>query len=38
LWYAAGIVGTLAVVGFLGLHRSVEAKENAAQPATIQPV
>jgi MFS family permease len=38
LWYAAGIIGILAVIGFLGLQRSVEAQEDAAQPATIQPV
>ena len=38
LWYAAGIVGTLAVLGFLGLYRNVEAKQDTAQPATIQPV
>ncbi len=36
LWYAAGIVGALAVMGFLGLHRRVEA--DAVQPASIQPV
>jgi MFS family permease len=38
LWYAAGIVGTLAVMGFLGLYRNGEAKQDTAQPATIQPV
>ena len=38
LWYAAGIIGTLAVMGFLGLHRRVETKEDSSQPATIQPV
>ena len=38
LWYAAGIIGTLAVMGFLGLHRRVETDEESAQPATIQPV
>jgi MFS family permease len=38
LWYAAGIIGTLAVMGFLGLHRRVEAREDATQPANIQPV
>lgn len=38
LWYASGIIGALAVIGFLGLHRRVEAEEDAAQPATIQPV
>jgi len=38
LWYAAGIIGTLAVMGFLGLHRRVEANEDSTGPATIQPV
>jgi MFS family permease len=38
LWYAAGIIGTLAVLGFLGLYRSVEAKDDTVQPVTIQPV
>jgi len=38
LWYAAGIVGALAVTGFLGLYRHVEADEESAQPASIQPV
>jgi predicted MFS family arabinose efflux permease len=38
LWYAAGMVGTLAVIGFLGLYRSVEAQADTAQPATIQSV
>ena len=38
LWYAAGIVGTLAVMGFLGLHRHVEARDDSSQPATAQPV
>ena len=38
LWYAAGIIGTLSVMGFLGLHRRVEAREDESQPATIQPV
>lgn len=38
LWYAAGIIGTLAVMGFLGLHRRVKADEDAPQPATVQPV
>jgi MFS family permease len=38
LWYAAGIIGTLAVMGFLGLHRRVEVGEDSTQPATIQPV
>jgi MFS family permease len=38
LWYAAGIIGTLAVMGFLGLHRRVETEGEAAQPAEIQPV
>lgn len=38
LWYAAGIIGTLAVMGFLGLHRRVEADEDSPQAATVQPV
>ena len=38
LWYAAGIIGTLAVMGFLGLHRQIEAREDSSQPATAQPV
>jgi MFS family permease len=38
LWYAAGMIGALAVLGFLGLHRRVEANEDSSQPATIQPV
>ncbi len=38
LWYAAGIIGALAVTGFLGLYRHVEADEESAQPASIQPV
>jgi len=38
LWYAAGIIGTLAVMGFLGLHRHIEAREDSSQPATAQPV
>jgi len=36
LWYAAGIIGTLAVLGFLGLYRRVEAHEDLSQPATTQ--
>jgi MFS family permease len=38
LWYASGIVGLLAVIGFLGLHRQVEAKVDSHRSATIQPV
>lgn len=38
LWYAAGVIGTLAVLGFLGLHRRVETREDPSQPATVQPV
>jgi MFS family permease len=38
LWYAAGIIGTLAVMGFLGLHRRVETADDSTQPVTIQPV
>lgn len=38
LWYAAGIIGTLAVIGFLGLHRRVEESEDPSQAATAQPV
>ena len=38
LWYAAGIIGTLAVMGFLGLHRRVEADEDSTRPANVQPV
>lgn len=38
LWYAAGIIGSLAVMGFLGLHHRVEAEEDSTQPANIQPV
>ena len=38
LWYAAGIIGTLSVIGFLGLHRRVEINEDSSQPATVQPV
>ena len=38
LWYAAGIIGTLSVMGFLGLHRRVETGEDPSQPATVQPV
>jgi MFS family permease len=38
LWYAAGIIGTLSVMGFLGLHRRVEINEDSSQPATVQPV
>ena len=38
LWYACGVIGTLAVLGFLGLHRRVEAAREAPQPATIQSV
>jgi MFS family permease len=38
LWYAAGIIGTLSVMGFLGLHRRVETREDPSQPATVQPV
>ena len=36
LWYAAGIIGTLAVMGFLGLHRRVEADEESPQPVSAQ--
>jgi hypothetical protein len=32
------VIGTLAVLGFLGLHRRVETDEDSTQPATIQPV
>ena len=38
LWYACGVVGTLAVLGFLSLHRRVETESDAPQPATIQTV
>jgi MFS family permease len=38
LWYAAGIIGTLAVMGFLGLHRRMEPREDSSQSATVQPV
>jgi MFS family permease len=38
LWYAAGIIGTLAVMGFLGLHRRVEANQDSTQPATVQTI
>ena len=38
LWYAAGIIGTLAVMGFLGLHRNMESREEQPQSATAQPV
>jgi MFS family permease len=38
LWYACGIVGALAVMGFLGLHRRLEARESPSEPATIQSV
>jgi MFS family permease len=38
LWYAAGIVGALAVTGFLGLHRRVEERADSSQPGTVQPV
>ena len=38
LWYASGIIGALAVAGFLGLHRRVETEDKTVQPATIQPV
>lgn len=38
LWYAAGVIGTLAVLGFLGLHRRVETREDPSQPVTVQPV
>ena len=34
LWYAAGIIGALAVMGFLGLYRRMEAREETTQPAT----
>jgi MFS family permease len=38
LWYAAGIIGSLAVIGFLGLYRRVEAREETPQPASAHPV
>lgn len=38
LWYAAGIIGTLAVMGFLGLYRRVEAVEDSTRPANVQAV
>jgi MFS family permease len=38
LWYAAGIIGALAVAGFLGLHRRVEARQEPSKPVTVQPV
>jgi predicted MFS family arabinose efflux permease len=39
LWYACGIIGMLAVMCFLGLHRRVEEVEgDAPQSATTQPV
>jgi MFS family permease len=38
LWYAAGIIGALAVAGFLGLHRRVETREEPSKPVTVQPV
>lgn len=38
LWYAAGIIGTLAVMGFLALHRRVEETDDPPRPASIQPV
>jgi len=38
LWYAAGIHRRASRDGLLGLHRRVEAREDATQPATIQPV
>ena len=36
LWYIAGFIGLLAVVGFLTLHRRVEEKDKSIPPITIQ--
>lgn len=36
LWYIAGVVGVLAVIGFLGLHRQVEVKESKVPPVAAQ--
>ena len=38
LWYAAGMIGVLAVMGFLALHRHVEAREEAPETVAAQPV
>lgn len=37
LWYACGLVGSLAVMGFLGLHRSMEAVRDAPRPQPAPP-
>ncbi|GAB4431032.1 MAG: MFS transporter [Anaerolineales bacterium] len=34
LWYAAGVVGLLAVAGFYGLHRSTEKNEKIVEDTT----
>jgi len=36
LWYFAGIVGMLAVVGFLALHRRMEVLESEPQPRIVK--
>ena len=36
LWYACGIIGMLAVMGFLGLHRRVEAMHEIEPSAVVE--
>ena len=36
LWYIAGVIGLLAVFGFLALQRRTERKENRALPVAVQ--
>jgi MFS family permease len=36
LWYIAGVIGMLAVFGYLGLHRWTEANESEGMPAAAQ--
>lgn len=38
LWYIAGIIGMLAVLGFLALHRRTEMEESKVMSAAVQEV
>ena len=38
LWYIAGVIGLLAVFGFLALHRRTETKESETSPVAVREV
>ena len=38
LWYIAGVIGLLAVFGFLALHRHTETKESETSPVAVREV